>query len=414
MTSLSSSSAGASVRLEEVWKAYPRWPAGHRTLRGIVSRRAPRPRGGSTWALRGVSLEATTGRALGIIGANGAGKTTVLRLAARLGRPTRGRVASPPGTASVLALGDTFEGVLSGAENARTAAIIAGFSRAEAGALLPAIFDFAELEDVANEPVRTYSSGMKLRLAFAVVAQLRPRALLVDEVLAVGDLAFQARCMQRMRELRDAGTTLVIASHDLRLVERECDDAIWLDRGTVAGRGDARAVVGAYEHAARERALAATPIGSEKEAGELRLGRNRAGTQQVTAGDVRIEPARALRSGEPLRVDLVLRRKASTPAILDPNVQITITRLGDEAVCLEADTASSGTRVGPVGDCTELSLEVSRLDLMPGRYAVDVGVYSADWETVYDHHWRVYRLDVTGTGGGRGTIAPPLRWLVRQ
>lgn len=407
---------GAPLRLEGVWKAYPRWPAGGRTLRAVLSRRVPlvARRGEQRWALREVSLELAPGRSLGLIGRNGAGKSTLLRLAAGLGRPTRGRVHVPAGAASVLTLGDTLDATLTGRENAYTAAIVAGWSRAGARALVPGVLAFAELEEFADAPVRTYSEGMKLRLAFGVVAQLQPDALLLDEVMAVGDLAFQAKCMARVREMREAGTSLLLASHDLRLVERECDQALWLEGGRVAAAGEAAAVVSEYEAAARARTLSQTPSGPP--AGQqdgLELRRNRVGTQEATVESVELRGPSGkagLAAGEPLELRLVLR--AQRGSVLDPILQVTIHREHDDALCLEVNTQGQAS-LGRLGE-TRLALTLDRLDLVPGRYFVDVGLYRADWEVVYDFHWHAYALDVAGPGSDRGVLRPPHRWTLES
>src|SRR3954470_5086323 len=203
--------AVSAIAFHRVWKSYPRWPSGTRTVRALVTRRVPLlGRSGRTWALSDVSFDVPAGGSLGLIGPNGAGKSTLLRLAAGLGRPTRGSVDRPDSTAAVLNFDSWFDGELTGRENAVTALVVNGWRRTQAKALLPAVLEFAELEDFADAPVRTYSEGMKLRLAFGVVAQLRPAALLIDEVIAVGDLRFQAKCMERIQDLRESGTTLLV------------------------------------------------------------------------------------------------------------------------------------------------------------------------------------------------------------
>ncbi|HXE46229.1 MAG TPA: ATP-binding cassette domain-containing protein, partial [Conexibacter sp.] len=172
------------LRFDGVWKAYRDWTQPPRTLRGALAQRAPlsgrrRPK---RWALRDLTLELAPGASLGVIGHNGAGKSTFLRLAAGLGRPTRGQIAVHPETSAVLSLGASFDDQLTGRENALTAALVAGMRRQEAQRLLPAMVDFADLGDFVSSPVRTYSEGMKLRLAFGTIAALEPRLLILDEV----------------------------------------------------------------------------------------------------------------------------------------------------------------------------------------------------------------------------------------
>jgi lipopolysaccharide transport system ATP-binding protein len=305
--------------------------------------------------------------------------------------------------AAVLSLGDTLHPSLTGSENAITAAVIAGLTRADARRLLPAMLEFAELEDVADAPLRTYSDGMKLRLAFSVVAQLEPRVLLVDEVLAVGDLRFQAKCLGRVRELREGGATVLMASHDLSLVRRECVQVAWLDAGNVVSYGAADAVVDDYEEAARERARNSTPPATR------RLDENRVGTQEATIDAV--ELAGAIESGG--RLSVTLKLSTRTP-IADPIVSIAIRRRADDTLCCELDTRTSGVSLGRLESTSTVTLAFDRLDLAPGEHVIDVGLYSADWETVYDYHWHNYALHVSGPGGVKGALRPPHGWEVDQ
>lgn len=402
------------VSFEGVWKSYPRWPTGTRTLRSIATRRVPLlARSGRSWALRDVSFEVPEGGSLGIIGPNGAGKSTCLRTAAGLGRVHRGRVRVPDDAAAVLSLGDTLDHTLSGRENALTAALVDGWPLDEAKALLPRIAEFAELEEHFDAPVRTYSDGMRVRLAFAVVAQARPAVLLVDEVISVGDLAFQSRCAERIREMRRAGTTLVLASHDLDLVKRECESALWLEAGEPMMLGSASEVVAAYRAAAHQRVLEQTPAPTGVDDGPLVLGRDRVGTQELTVDGVVFESAGApaqgvVALGSPLTVRLELTTRGDP--VQDPIVQVRIARASDDARILEVSSKDAGSAIGRLASGGEVELTLERIDLAPGDYVVDVGVYSGDWETTYDYHARAYGFRVAGDTPARGEIAPPLRW----
>jgi lipopolysaccharide transport system ATP-binding protein len=203
------------IRLEQVWKAYPRWEA--RSLKEGLNRRLGGLFGDGErrWVLRDVSLEVNRGEFVGVIGVNGAGKSTLLRLAAGLTAPDRGRVLIPPDTAAILSLGDLFDPALTGRENALTTALAAGLPARRARALMPHTITFAELEGFEDAPLRTYSDGMRLRLAFGVLAQLRPDALLIDEVIAVGDMRFRQKCLDYVRERCAEGAGVLFASHSL-------------------------------------------------------------------------------------------------------------------------------------------------------------------------------------------------------
>jgi lipopolysaccharide transport system ATP-binding protein len=400
----------SALAFHRVWKSYPRWPSGTRTVRALVTRRMPLlGRSGRTWALSDVSFDVPAGGSLGIIGPNGAGKSTLLRLAAGLGRASRGAIDPPEDAAAVLSLGDILDPKLSGRENALTAALVDGWSLDEAKRLLGPVAEYAELEEQFDAPVRTYSDGMRVRLAFAVIAQARPGVLLVDEVISVGDLAFQARCAATIREMRGQGTTLVLASHDLGLVERECEQALWLDHGEPRMLGPAGEVVAAYREAAHARVVEETPAPAQL-GGRLELRRDRVGTQQLTIDSVAIEPPVVGRgAGATFTLELTNHGEPVT----DPIVEVKVARADDDALCFHTTTRDSGTALGRVSSGATVSLGLERVDLLPGVYTVDVAVYSADWETTFDYHWHGYEFTVAGEAPSRGLLAPPQRWSSR-
>ena len=411
------------VVLEGVSKAYPRWTPGERSLRSIAHRRVPALRryGDLRYAVRDVSLLAMPGEAVGIIGANGAGKSTLLRLISGLGRPTSGRISVPSSIASVLMLGDAFALEQSGAENAVTAAIVGGMSRAQAEASLDAVLDFAEVEAFAEAPMRTYSEGMKLRLAMGVIAQLTPAVLVLDEVMAVGDLRFQAKCTERVRELREQGTTLLFASHDLELVAQECDRVLWLHEGRPRAHGPTGHVIGEYRDAMAAETLARTPEhdgdGDDEDEGVLELGRNRLGSQEVTLEDVRIigpdeVPTWRLRPGDRFAVRFTLR--AVEPPPTPPVVALNVYRRRDMLLCWDLSTERDGAPLPIPGSDVEVVLDIEHLDLLPGEYLLDLGAYRDDWEYAYDYHREAYPFVVEGREQESGITAPPRSWSHRR
>jgi lipopolysaccharide transport system ATP-binding protein len=189
------------------------------------------------WALQDVSFELRSGQVLGLIGANGAGKSTLLKILSRITEPTSGRAVLRGRVGSLLEVGTGFHGELSGRENIYLNGAILGMKRAEIARQFDRIVAFAEVEAFVDTPVKHYSSGMYLRLAFAVAAHLEPEVLLVDEVLAVGDAAFQKRCLGKIGEVAQEGRTVIFVSHNLSAVERLCDSALLLDHGRVAFQG---------------------------------------------------------------------------------------------------------------------------------------------------------------------------------
>jgi ABC-type polysaccharide/polyol phosphate transport system ATPase subunit len=219
------------LTLADVWKAY---------------RRTARRTADVFWALQEISFEVPRGGAVGVIGRNGAGKSTLLKLLAGITAPTRGRIIIQGTVSALIEVGSGFHPELTGRENVFLSGAILGMSRQEIAAKLDSIVEFAGVRQFIDTPVKWYSSGMYVRLGFAVAAHLEADILLVDEVLAVGDAEFQVKCLQRIQELRDRGVTSLFISHDLTAVERLCDSAILLEAGKIAATGAPAVVVAAY------------------------------------------------------------------------------------------------------------------------------------------------------------------------
>jgi ABC-type polysaccharide/polyol phosphate transport system ATPase subunit len=198
------------------------------------------------WALDSVSLAVREGEVFGVVGRNGAGKSTLLKVISRVLRPTRGRVRVWGHVAPLLELGAGFHAELTGRENVFLNGALLGHTRAEMVQKFEEIMAFADLEAFIDAPLRTYSSGMVARLGFAVATAWNPDLLILDEVLAVGDEAFQQKCHQRIRAFRQHGATVVLVSHNLGQIEALCQRAIWLDHGAVKAEGDPSAVVSQY------------------------------------------------------------------------------------------------------------------------------------------------------------------------
>jgi len=201
------------------------------------------------WALRDVDLEVPYGEALGVIGRNGAGKSTLLKVLAGVFRPTEGRVRVWGKLAPLIDLGAGFEHELTGRENAVMNGTILGYSKAESEARLARSVAFAELEEFIDAPLRTYSSGMIARLAFAVATDVEPDVLIVDEVLSVGDAAFQKKSFERIQAFRTKGVTILLVSHDMAAISSMCNRVAWLDHGSVRQVGPPSEVLPRYQHA---------------------------------------------------------------------------------------------------------------------------------------------------------------------
>ncbi len=249
-----------AITVSGVWKRYRlRSESLKELVIGLLPRRrrGPPPRPKSLWALSDVSFHVERGSTFALVGANGSGKSTMLKLIAAMMKPTRGSI-HVDGRLSLLSfLGGSFHGDLTGRENVFLEGALLGLTRKELRAKLDAIFDFAGLEEFTDVPVKFYSSGMALRLGFAIAAHIEPEVLLIDEAFAVGDTAFRDRCLGKMLDFKAAGTTMVLVSHERYLVEQLCDTAVLLDHGHTVANGRPEEVFAAYERV-NEAAEAAT------------------------------------------------------------------------------------------------------------------------------------------------------------
>lgn len=199
------------------------------------------------YVLKGVSFEVKKGEAVGIIGKNGCGKSTLLKLLSRIIYPTKGKIKMNGRVASLIELGAGFHPDMSGRENIYINASIFGLSKKEIDSKLEDIINFSELQDFIDNPVRTYSSGMYMRLAFSVAINVDADILLIDEILAVGDITFQLKCFNKLKEIKKKGTTIIIVSHSLEQIEEFCDKSIWIKDGLIEGIGSPMSIHEKYK-----------------------------------------------------------------------------------------------------------------------------------------------------------------------
>jgi ABC-type polysaccharide/polyol phosphate transport system ATPase subunit len=233
------------LELSDVSKSFSKHSR-HMLLRERLTHWLKRERGERFYALQHVSFRLERGEGLAVIGANGAGKSTLLGLVAGLARPDAGTVRVNGRVAALLELGSGFHPDLSGTENVRLNAALLGLTRARTADVFDQIVEFSGISDFIDEPLRTYSTGMVMRLAFAVAVHMDPEILLIDEVLAVGDQNFQGKCFEKIREFRRTGKTLLCVSHAAGMVRELCDRAIWLDHGELVMSGSIRDVLDSY------------------------------------------------------------------------------------------------------------------------------------------------------------------------
>jgi len=401
-----------AILVEGVSKSFRRYDSNRpHTLQEAVLRGFRDLRARETfWALRDVSLQVEPGEMLGVIGRNGAGKTSLLRLVGGIGRPDSGTISVAGRLGALIELGAGYHPELTGRENVFMNGVISGLNRREVSAVLDEIIAFSELEEFIDSPLRTYSSGMQLRLAFAVAVHVRPEVLLVDEVLAVGDLGFQQKCLERIQQLRENGAAILFVTHDLEQAQRACDRLVWLNRGRVAASGSPADVVDSYRTAMQRATRQKTPHGApaQNANGLLTLNENRFGTLEVEISGVRLldpigGPVTVLAAGSGLNVRMDWKVARPVGEVI---FSVGIHR-ADGALVSEV-YAPPGSLSGESG---QIQVAFDRLDLAPGAYFVDVGVYPSDWSASYDYHWQVYPLTVENAAEGKGPLRPPHQWM---
>jgi len=385
------------------------------------------------WGLRDVSFTVAAGRVVGVIGANGSGKSTLLRLVGGVGRPDQGSVKVNGKIGALLELGAGFHGDLTGRENVLVAGVVAGLSGREVAARFDAIVAFAELEKFIDHPLRTYSTGMQMRLGFAVAVHVDPEILLIDEVLSVGDLAFQRKCLDRIAQFKAQGCSILLVSHEASLVRDLCDEALWLSAGRLMLQGPAGSVVDKYvaqvegdgqteeskgQHLTGPHAVSSPADESRvhpalettsKPGGktELVLNENRFGSLELEITAVRFLDSRRrafafLHSGSTLRVEIDF---LAPQRILAPIFQVHIWR-EDGLVCCDLNTEGTELKATAVQGAGRVALRFEHLDLKGGHYYVDVGCYARGWAYAYDYHSSVYPLLIHGEGAETHRHAP--------
>jgi ABC-type polysaccharide/polyol phosphate transport system ATPase subunit len=386
------------IVVENASRRFRVYPQEARTLKELVVARR-RARGRDVWALRGVSLRVEPGHAVGLVGRNGSGKTTLLKLVSGIIKPSGGRVAVGGRIGSLLELGAGFHPDFTGRENVYLNGSILGLSRQRVREHLDEIVAFAELERFLDLPVRTYSSGMAMRLGFAVAAHLEADVLLLDEVFAVGDEEFQRKCFGKIFEFKRRGGTIVFVSHDAAAVERLCERAILLRDGVVEFDGRTHEAIVQYH-----RLLAAERDPEERGAGLREWGSGEARIVEVRLLGPEGDERRQLAAGEPL----ALRLRVVTETLLPPP-RLTLELRGESGALLAADTLDLG-ELGWDGR-RELALryDLAETPFADGRFHVRAGLLSADG-TVLHQLDDALAFIVYPAGGERGLVRLDGRW----
>jgi lipopolysaccharide transport system ATP-binding protein len=374
-----------AVVVSNLGKAYKQYPSRWgRLAEWLLPGLHPRHR--LHWILRSVSFRVDPGEAVGIIGSNGAGKSTLLKMITGTTEPTVGSIAVSGRVAAMLELGMGFHPDFTGRENAVMTGQLLGFSLDEMAGMMPDIEAFAEIGEYLDRPLRVYSSGMQMRLAFSVATARRPDLLIVDEALAVGDAYFQHKSFARIRAFRDQGTTLLIVSHDRAAIQSLCDRAILLEGGFIVRDGDPAEVMDFYN------ALIAEKEQPTIEVSRLRDGRaqTRSGTEEATVADIcllaecgaRVERVRAgqrVALRVEVRVHAPIRRLIFGYGIRD--------RLGQVVFGINTDHTAQPLLDVPAGSTVVYEVRF-HANLGPGSYSVQTALCSSDTHLVDNYEWR--------------------------
>jgi lipopolysaccharide transport system ATP-binding protein len=364
------------------------------------------------WALRDVDLQVARGEVVGVVGRNGAGKSTLLQLLCGTLAPTTGSVAVRGRVAALLELGAGFNPQFTGRENALLNAALLGLSAEEARARLGDMLSFADIGEFADQPVRTYSSGMFMRLAFAVATSVEPDILVIDEALSVGDGAFARKSFERIMELRAGGATILFCSHSMYQVEALCERALWLDGGTVRMSGPASEVCGAYQASLNgldRPNWGGALTGPSAPAAVAAPGTARLTGFTVAARDAPPGARVQVRSGED---DVVLSwHFASDPALPTPTVAVGISDENGLTVSSALSLLDGAVVHRNVDGSGWAQMVLTKVPLLKGRYSLTAFLLSEDGLHPYDQVMQAAQVTVEQDGPLQGFVSLPRRWM---
>ena len=386
-------------------------------------------------ALTDVSFSVPKGSTYGVMGRNGSGKSTALKLVAGITKPTSGTVHVDGRISALIELGAGFHPEISGRENVFINGIMLGLTKREIQQRFDEIVDFAELREFIDAPVKTYSSGMYMRLGFAVAINVNPDVLLVDEVLAVGDEGFTHKCLDKFAEFKRSNKTILLVTHSLNLIERFCDEALWLDNGHAMSHGDPKRVVGAYltkVEESEEKLLAQTTARAVESASRLAVEHDgqdpaaeqpidptsnmfqategRWGSREVEITDVAFldregQPSFVFHSGDPIAVRVKLR--AAQP-VADFVFGFGLFN-ADGVCCYGTNTYLEELNPERLSGEAEATFAIESLDLVEGTYKVDIAVHKIDGFP-YDYHRLLYTFRVKSRIHDVGIYRPRHQW----
>ncbi len=396
----------AHVLVEHVWKQFQlrhdRPDSVGNLLWQMVPRRRPRTEVRPFWALRDINLVMDQGLSFGIIGQNGSGKSTLLKILSRTMLPTQGAIDVSGRVSALIELGAGFHPDFTGRENVILNASILGVRRREIEAKMDSIIDFAEIPDFMDTPVKYYSSGMNARLGFSVATAVDPEILIVDEVLAVGDEAFQQKCMDRIFRMKREGVSILLVSHSLDSIERLMDRAIWIDKGVMRAQGAPRDVVLAY----RESLLGQAGLAGED--GEVKLAGSDAAPVELLEAGITEDGTSRERVASGSRITIATRWNNASAMAWTGHVEITIRR-PDGLEILGVSSLRDGSPLTFSPGRQTIRLTIPELWLASGRYEIDGALLNGEGRRL--QLWQpLAAFQIQALGHTVGLLALPHTW----
>ena len=369
-------------------------------------RRQPKRTAESLWAVRDVSFDVLPGQCFGIVGRNGSGKSTILKLMARILRPNNGRIIINGRVSALLELGAGFHPDLTGRENVFLNAALLGFDEANTRAYYDRIVEFSELEEFIDMPVKHYSSGMYMRLGFSVAIHMQPDILIVDEILAVGDQAFQTKCINAIMDMKDRGVTIIIVSHNINLVRTLCTHILWINKGIPQAYGPVDEIAAEYvAHAYQRPGQAVSAVFARSGSGEIEI----TGTRFLNQQD---EPQEVFTTGEPMTIEIGY---VAHQPVSNPEFGLAIFRQ-DGVQVNGPNTQLAGMDLGTIQGEGVVRYEIEQLPLLPADYVVTTAVHDGRSHQCYDYHKQAYsfRVDAGTADELDGLVQLPARWQVEK
>jgi ABC-type polysaccharide/polyol phosphate transport system ATPase subunit len=388
----------AVIDVQAVSKRFILQQSGSRTLKAAMLGLFRRVPAREFWALRDVTFSVNQGETLGIIGANGAGKSTLLSLLAGTLSPTMGRITASGRISSLLELGAGFHPELTGRENVFLWGSIMGLSKSRMVERFDRIVEFAELRDYIDQPVKHYSSGMYVRLGFAVAVEVDPDILLVDEVLAVGDLTFQQKCLQRMEDFRKRGKTMLIVSHDMRTIQAISNRILFLSAGRVLGDGSPDSIVNQYESNLRQQ---------HADVLKREWGTREAVITNVTLAGADGAPRRDFRWDEPIVITIAYKASAK---IADPVFGFAVAAASGQRL-YGNNTQIEKTDIPFIEGEGAIRLTLPRLPVATGTCLFSFSIHSADHKTHYHRLDNAFPVQIESPLPFEGVYLP-IRWEI--